>query len=137
MSTPRRPRALRHARGFAIVEVLVSTLIFAVGVLGIVGLQAGMTRAQTQAKLRGDATYLAAELVGLMWADRPNLALYASAQCATLVRCQDWSQKVGRALPGASTAVTVDATSGVVTIAISWTTGQGTQTYRSATAVTS
>ncbi|HWH82006.1 MAG TPA: pilus assembly protein PilV [Burkholderiaceae bacterium] len=117
--------------------MLVSTLVFAVGVLGIVGLQAGMTRAQTQAKLRGDATYLAAELVGLMWADRPNLALYASAQCPTLARCQDWSQKVGRALPGASTAVTVNATSGVVTIAISWTTGQGTQTYRSATAVTS
>lgn len=134
-----RPRPFRRRRfeaGFAVLEVLVAMLVFAAGVLGVVGVQAAMSRAQTLAKLRVDATYLTTELVGLMWADRPNLANYASASCATFTRCNDWSQKVARALPGASTTVSVDAATGVVSIAISWTTNQGTHTYRSSTAVT-
>lgn len=133
---PRPCRRRRFVAGFALLEVLVAMLVFAAGVLGVVGVQAAMSRAQTVAKFRVDAAYLTTELVGLMWADRPNLASYASAPCATFTRCKDWSQKVGRALPGANATVTVDAATGVVSIAISWTTNQGTHTYRSSTAVT-
>ena len=131
----RRPDA-RSARGFVMLEALVGGLIFAVGVLGVVALQASMTQAQTVGKSRADAIYLADELVGLLWSDLPNLNSYNSAQCSGYARCSDWSDKVGRALPGGTPAVAVNATTGVATISIAWSTRSGTQTYATTTAVT-
>lgn len=129
-------RARRNAGGFVMLEALVGSLIFAIGVLGIVALQASMMQAQTGGKFRGDATYLASELVGLLWADLPNLTSYNTAQCSGYTRCSDWAAKVGRTLPGGTTTVAVNATTGVVTISISWTTRSGVQTYTTTSAVT-
>lgn len=116
-------------------EALVAGLIFAVGVLGIVGLQASMTQAQTSSQFRGEATHLAGELIGLLWADLPGLTNYNTAQCAGYARCADWAAKVARTLPGSTTAVAVNAGTGVVTISISWTTRTGVQTYATSSAV--
>jgi type IV pilus assembly protein PilV len=129
-------RAVRGVQGFVMLEALVGGLIFAVGVLGVVALQASMTQAQTVGKSRGDATYLASELVGLLWSDLPNLASYNTAQCSSYARCSDWSDKVGRTLPGGTPTVAVNATTGVATISIAWATRSGTQTYATTTAVT-
>ena len=126
----------RRSGGFVMLEALVGGLIFAVGVLGVVGLQASMTQAQTIGKFRGDATYLASELVGLLWTDLPNRNSYNTAQCSSYARCSDWTAKVGRALPGGATTVVVNATTGVVTISISWTTSAGVQVYTTTSAVT-
>lgn len=116
-------------------EALVAALIFAIGALGMVGLQASMTRVQTVDKFRGDATYLASELVGLLWADLPNLNSYDTVSCGGYTRCSDWSGKVARALPGGTSSVAVNALTGVVTISISWTTRSGVQTYTTTSAV--
>ena len=132
----RSRRGRRSAGGFVMLEALVGGLIFAIGVLGVVSLQASMTQAQTVGQFRGDATYLASELVGLLWADQPNLVRYDSAQCSGYPRCDDWAAKVGRTLPGGTTSVAVDAGTGVVTISISWSTRSGVQTYRTSSAVT-
>ena len=59
-----RPRPGRPARGFALIEALIALLIFSLAVLGLVGLQAAMTRASTGAKYRAEATYLATDLIG-------------------------------------------------------------------------
>lgn len=124
--TPRR----RPARGAVMMEALIAALIFAVGVLGVVMLQASMTQAQTVGKFRGDAVYLADELVGLLWSDSPgNLVKYTTATCSTHRRCQDWSEKVGSVLPGGTPAVAVNGATGVVTVSISWSTRNGTQKY--------
>lgn len=145
MPTLPRTRSLRRAtpdcaarqrrRGYVLIEVLVAGLVFSIGVLGIVSLQAKMTQAQTVGKSRADATYLANELVGLVWADLPGRANYDSATCAGYARCSDWAAKVARVLPGGSAAVTVNAVTGLVTIAISWSTQTGVQTYSTSTAV--
>ena len=111
----------RLCRGVMLIEALVGILIFAIGVLGVVGLQASMTRAQSSAKFRGDASYLASELVGAMWADIPHLSQYQTANCAGYQPCTDWKNKMTNLLPGGTMEVTVDA-SQVVTIKISWTT---------------
>jgi type IV pilus assembly protein PilV len=116
-----RYRRARASKGFSLIEVLVGILIFAVGVLGIVGLQVSMTRAQTAGKFRSDAAYLANELIGSMWGDIPNIAKYASAQCASHGPCADWAAKVVTLLPGGTTVVTSDAASGEVHITIKWT----------------
>lgn len=134
--TQRRPAGrLRTARGFVMLEALVAGLIFAIGVLAIVGLQSAMTQAQTVGKFRGDATYLASELVGVLWADLPNLNNYNTAQCSGYTRCSEWAAKVARSLPGGAATVAVNATTGVVTISISWATRSGVQTYSTSSAV--
>jgi len=101
----------------------------------IVGLQSAMTQAQTVGKFRGDATYLASELVGVLWADLPNLNNYNTAQCSSYARCSEWAAKVARSLPGGTATVAVNATTGVVTISISWATRSGVQTYSTSSAV--
>lgn len=131
----RQRRAARRSGGFVMLEALVAGLIFAVGVLGVVGLQASMSQAQTTSQFRGEATYLASELIGLLWADLPGLTNYNTAQCAGYARCNDWANKVTRTLPGATTAVAVNAGTGVVTISITWTTRTGVQSYTTSSAV--
>lgn len=133
---PLLPATRRKAqRGIALIEAMVGIVIFAIGVLGLVGLQAAMTRTQSTAKFRGDAAYLANELIGTMWGDPANLASYATATCTGYTRCNDWKNKVGTLLPGGTAAVTV-ASGGVVTIVVSWTTpNDGTNRYTTTTAI--
>jgi type IV pilus assembly protein PilV len=131
----RRPR--RSGQGIALIEALVALLLFAFGVLGIVGLQTSMTRAQSSAKFRGDASYLASELLGTMWSDIPNLAQYdtASARCDAYARCLAWKTKVQSAMPGQVPEVAADAT-GAVTITIHWAVpGEGAHQYVTSSSV--
>lgn len=107
-ATPQPRRRHPRLRGIALIEALVGIMIFAFGVLGLVGLQASMTRAQTASKFRADASNLANELVGLMWSDAPaNQLRYASAACPSYPRCQEWLDKVGKLLPAGASTVKV------------------------------
>jgi type IV pilus assembly protein PilV len=105
-------------RGFLLLEVLIAMLIFSIGVLGIVGLQASMTRAQTGSKFRADASFLAQRLVGTMWSDAANINSYATANCSAYARCSQWATDVATLLPNG--AVAVDVATPVVTISITW-----------------
>ena len=67
-----------------LLEVLIAMLIFALGVLGLVGLQANASKESSMAKYRADATLLANELVGEMWvSDRSYAGLSAKFASAT------------------------------------------------------
>jgi type IV pilus assembly protein PilV len=133
----RSPRSRRSAGGFLLLEVLVALLIFAFGVLGVVGLQAAMTKAQSGSKYRGDAAYLAQELIGNMWADIPSLPKYTTADCANHPRCNAIKLKIAAALPAGSLAIT-QASPGLVEITLTWTPpGEETRNYRTAAAVRS
>lgn len=112
-------RHSRAARGFALLEALVGILIFSFGVLGLVGLQASMTRAQTQTQFHAQASELAADLIGRMWSDLPNVAQYDGASCASYNPCTSWLSKVATTLPGGTPNVSV--VQGTVTITLSWT----------------
>ena len=128
------PASRRLARGSAMLEAIVALTLFGTGVLGLVGLQARMVTAQTEGNLRADAVYLTSELVGAMWADVPNLARYATAQCASHARCKRWSDKVAATLPAGTAAVTVN--NGIVTITLTWSPpNYGTHTYTTSTAI--
>lgn len=129
---PRNPGSSRRSgAGFALIEALVSMLIFAFGVLGLVGLQASMTKAQTGSKFRADASNLSSELLGVMWSDKPgSLGSYSTANCAAYARCKDWRDKVDKRLPSANTVVVVNVATGEVDVTINWTQpGEGTHNY--------
>ncbi len=112
----------RGQRGVALIEALIGFLIFAVGVLGLVGLQASMSKAQTGAKVRADAALLANELLGLMWADsQANFDKYVGDACDGHPPCADWQNKLKASLPKGAGVVTYDpANRDQVTVTITW-----------------
>lgn len=114
--SPRMP----SQRGMMLIEVLVSILIFSIGVLALVGLQARMTAAQSDAKYRADASYLANEVVGTMWGDLSHVANYNGTACTSNTRCSDWQSKVSSTLPNGNGSIVVDATSQMVTVTVTW-----------------
>jgi type IV pilus assembly protein PilV len=63
-------------QGVALLEALIAILIFSVGVLAIVGLQAFMLKNTSDSKYRADASYIAQQRIGTMWADPANAATY-------------------------------------------------------------
>ncbi len=62
----RRPPAGRQ-RGLAMMEVLVSILIFAFGLLGLIGLQASAIHYSADAEDRNRAALFASEIASSMW----------------------------------------------------------------------
>ena len=63
-------------QGSMLLEAMIAILIFSMGVLAIVGLQAAMVRNTAEAKYRADASYIAQQRIGLMWSDPANAANY-------------------------------------------------------------
>lgn len=143
MKNPRQPRPLMRAaqQGVMLIEALIAILIFSLGVLSIVGLQASSVRNATDAKYRSDAAFLADQIVGLMWGDVSNLASYAhnpttdagtcnfSGAASANANVSAWlgtTSKPGTvegSLPGATSGkqqITVDAATGFVTVTVCW-----------------
>lgn len=63
--------------GVMLLEALIGILIFSIGILAIVGLQAASVKNQADAKYRAEASYFANQIIAQMWGDRANLASYA------------------------------------------------------------
>ena len=66
-------------QGVVLLEAMIAILIFSVGVLAIVGLQGAMLRNTSDSKYRADASYIAQQRIGAMWADPGNLVNYLEA----------------------------------------------------------
>ncbi|MDD2894257.1 MAG: hypothetical protein PHF20_10055 [Halothiobacillaceae bacterium] len=56
-------------QGVVIIEAMIAILIFSIGVLGIIGMQANMVKNTTDSKFRADAGYIAQQTIGTMWSD--------------------------------------------------------------------
>ena len=63
-------------QGVVLIEAMVAILLFSLGVLAVVGLQASMVSNTTDSKYRADAAYIAQEKIGRMWGDQLNLTPY-------------------------------------------------------------
>lgn len=112
----------RKQDGIAMIEALMAICLFSLGILALVGMQAVMAKNVTQSKLRGEASFLANQLVGQMWVDQSNLSKYAIAdgECTddSYTKCTTWLATVNQFLPGGTAEVAIDATS--VDVTISW-----------------
>jgi type IV pilus assembly protein PilV len=64
-----KPQTRRAQQGAFLLEALIGILIFSLGILGIVGLQAQAIRFTNDAEFRAEAMYLANSLISQMWTD--------------------------------------------------------------------
>jgi type IV pilus assembly protein PilV len=63
--------------GVVLLEVLIAILIFSMGILAVVGMQAVAVKNVTDSKYRSDAAFLTNRLLSQMWTDAGNIASYA------------------------------------------------------------
>ena len=124
------PRPLQHGKreaGVMLLEALIAILIFSIGILAVVGMQATAIKNVADSKYRSEAAFLTNQLLGQMWTDNGNIANYAwdgtGAAPATIAA---WVGQVNLRMPGAAAVpplVTITgggATGGVVTIEVRW-----------------
>lgn len=78
MSNQNMPTLKSEQQGVVIIEALIAILIFSIGVLGIVGMQANMIKNTSESKFRADAGYVAQQQIGLLWSDPANLPAQGS-----------------------------------------------------------
>lgn len=116
-----------YQRGVAMIEALISVVLLAIGILGLIAFQGEMTKNATQSKLRGEAAFLANQLIGQMWADdRGNLARYTVVAGTCQINnsnpsCVNWANAVQATLPAGEANVNVNMIQREVAITISWT----------------
>jgi len=108
-------RSRQSQAGVMLIEALVAILIFSVGVIAVMGMQAVSIEQVSQAKYRTDASYLANQITGQMWTDMPNLANYATA--GSSVRSA-WDATVAGTLPSGTATITVVGS--LVTVTVNW-----------------
>lgn len=69
-------RASRNARGYVLLEVLVSMVILAIGLLGVAKLQASTRQLETESYQRAQAVILLQDMVARMTANRKSASCY-------------------------------------------------------------
>jgi type IV pilus assembly protein PilV len=109
-----------------LIEALIGILIFSIGVLAMIGMQATAMRATIDAKYRSEAGFLANEIIGAMWVDRANLNSYITsagspASCPGTAPCV-WITRVQNRMPGATgaNAPQIDVAGQQATVTVRW-----------------
>jgi len=127
--------------GMMLLEGLIAILIFSLGIIALIGMQATATKQVTDAKYRTDAAFLANQLIGTMWmkvkpsGNDANWATDLKNEFDTVANTSTdadddlnkWKAAVADTLPGVTSATqpTVNvaagtSTDGIVTITIQW-----------------
>lgn len=121
-------KMLADQQGVVLIEALIAILIFSMGIMALLGLQAAMIKNTSDNKYRADASFIAQQRIGSMWADPANLANYACND-TTAGACGD----IGTNLPNGTQTIAV-AAGGLVTVTVTWQVPGGDQhNYTTAT----
>lgn len=121
-------------RGSVLLEALISILIFSIGILGLVGMQATAVNSTSDAQYRSSAGFLVEQMIGTVWAERlganiatasnvmaavPNPALACNPCVAGNANAsQIWANNVAVALPNATASVAIAGA--MVTVSVTW-----------------
>jgi len=108
--------------GVMLLEALVAVLIFSLGIIALMGMQANSIVQVSQSKYRTDASYLANQVISRMWVDQTNIDSYASASYAGRL---DWNDLVAKTLPSGTATIAVSAAGAAspgkkVTVTVNW-----------------
>jgi len=114
--TPSRARAPQS--GVALIEVLVSILLFSLGILGLIGLQARAISLSVDAEDRNRAALIANDIATTMWTQRTVAIDPEAGTPSWNARARDLQ---AGGLPGASVTITpVAAATNTADILITW-----------------
>lgn len=105
----------RAQRGMTLIEVLIAILVFSIGMLGTVAMQARAIQYSGDSEDRTRAAMLANEIVASMWARGT-----VSPDTATLTAWVAQIQDAARGLPNGNGTVSAPDADGVVTVTITW-----------------
>ncbi len=121
-------RRISGSRGFTLLEVLIATLVLAVGLLGIAGLQVTGQRSNASSLMRTQATLFATDIaermrannLGFRAGDYNLAAATAHAGCTSIAGCtaaemaendmSAWSANINNTLPAGVGIVCIDST---------------------------
>lgn len=129
MNTITHHPQVRAQAGAILLEALVAILIFSVGILAVVGMQATAVKAAAEAKYRSEASLLATDLIGQMWvSDRTGATMktnFQGGEGTDGAAYTVWLNSVIGTLAGVTTTVnvpkvTIDSATGMVTVKMFW-----------------
>jgi len=125
-------RARNHQAGVMLIEALIGILIFSVGILALIGMQAAAMRSTTDAKYRSEAAFLAGQVVSQMWVDRALMASYDTSLAAPYANRDNWKTRVAALLPQGVGTITIAAAPDLdlVTVTVTWQQPGESQTRR-------
>ena len=121
-------RARAHSqKGLMLIEALLGILIFSIGILAVLGLQAVSVKNTIDAQYRTEASFLANQIIGNMWTE-------CGLNCTTLASFKTtggsnatmtaWRTTVAARLPGitvgGTNSPTIDVTGNTATVTIFW-----------------
>jgi type IV pilus assembly protein PilV len=96
-------RLLPRIAGSALIESLISLLVFSIGLLSLLALLTATIKESDNARYRSEASLLASDLVSRMWSGERSLIALRQRFDQRSDEYQQWLQRVQSALPGAST----------------------------------
>ena len=133
----------RFSRGVSLIEILITVLILAIGLLGLAGLQATSLRNNQSAYVRTQATYLAYEITDAM---RANITVaraggynigYGASPAGSGIALTDltaWRNRVSTILPVGDSQITQNGTT--FTISVHWDDSRGVEAVQEFQVVT-
>ena len=139
----KRLKPIRSSGGFTLLEVLITVVIFSVGLLGLAGLQATGIKLNHSSLLRTQATLLANDVADCMRANRGTVASYAldmtddpygSPSDQAERDINNWLQTLDQMLPGGDGSITLNGNR--ATIAVRWDDTRGVGDLKTFTLVT-
>ena len=104
-------------RGMALLECLMALLIFSVGLLGLLGLEARVMNISTDSENRGRASMLASEVASQMWL---NNTVSAAAPAVVAAGANAGNQTLGGLPGGVVTVTAVPGTTNAADITVTW-----------------
>jgi type IV pilus assembly protein PilV len=114
---PTPPSARASQSGVALIEVLISILLFSLGILGLIGLQARAISLSIDAEDRNRAALIANDIATTMWTKR-TVSIDPTAGSPS------WNARASNpqagGLPGGSVTITSDTTTNTADILITW-----------------
>jgi type IV pilus assembly protein PilV len=111
-------RSARAQRGVALLECLMALLIFSVGLLGLMGLEARVMNISVDSENRNRAAMLASEFASQMWLNNTVTPPATPDYTALLARVADQTQ--GGVPGGVSAIVPLAGTTNAADITITW-----------------
>ncbi len=109
-------------KGVVLLEGLIAILIFSLGILGIVGLQAAMVKGTADSQYRIEAGYLAQQRVAQMYVDQANIATYveAATDISASTGLPNGKRSTSRAAAGCDTDAAGNPSQACVVVTVSW-----------------